>query len=185
MKNISLPAFVMLMALFVSCGNKSQTEPQQSIKSLDVILDEIALSNKLNSIDLTKVQRLTQMEYDSLQLAAIEGLQGYDINDLTMGNILFENENGKILTIRVITDGEITEYLLSYDKDGLLQDNLLVAYEDMVEYYSEVSSKINSNKIMVQTVNFTYEDESGNPFETSDTAVVNYQITNNLMFINE
>jgi len=184
MKKIFLSSLIVPVALLVSCGNKS-TIDQSSIKNLDVVFDEIALSNKLNSIDLTKVARLSQMQYDSLQLVHVEGLQGYDINDLTMGNVLFENQNGKILTIRVITDGEVTEYLLSYDKEGCLQDNLLVAYEDMVEYYSEVTSRINSNKIMVQTVNFSYDGDSGNTLEKADTAITNYQITSELRIVTE
>ncbi|MBB4037514.1 hypothetical protein GGR21_003431 [Dysgonomonas hofstadii] len=174
-----------LSLMLFSCGSNQAKEQQSQVKNLDIQLDEVALSSKLNTIDLTKVERLTQIQYDTLQLAKVEGLQGYDIADLTMGRVLLSNENGRILTIQVVTDGEITEYLLSYDKNGVLQGNLLVAYEDMVEYYSEVTSRINSNKIMVQTVNFTYGDETGNTLEKADTAVISYQITKDLKIVTD
>ena len=61
--------------------------------------------------------------------------------------------------------------------------HLLVAYEDMVEYYSEVSSKINSKEIIVQTINFTYSDNDDDQVEKSDTAFVKYQITPEFKFI--
>mgnify|MGYP001126622575 CR=1 FL=1 len=176
MKTVFIISLSTICLSFFSCGNK-QPNNQPVIDQLDVELNEIDLSNILNSIDLTKVQRMTQAEYDTLQLKQVEGLQGYDINDLTMGSTLFSNDKGKIVTVHVVTDGEVTQYLLSYDKDGKLLDNLLVAYEDMVEYYSEVSSHINSNKIKVQTVNFTYGDESGNDVQTADTAINSYRIT--------
>jgi hypothetical protein len=150
-----------------------------------VELSEILLSSKIDSIDLTSITRLTQKEYNDLQLFNVKGLGGYGISDLSMGHILFSNENGRILTIHVITDGEITEYLLSYDKNGVLQDNLLVAYEDMVEYYSEISSKINSKEIVVQTVSFTYGNDEDELFEKSDTAFVKYQITPEFKFVTD
>ena len=100
-----------------------------------------------------------------------------------MGRILLSNETGRIITIQVISDGEIMEYLVSYNSSGQLVDNMLVAYEDMVEYYSEVSSTIQSNNIIVQTVNFTYTDEQGDPIEDSDTTVAKYQISPEFKFI--
>ncbi len=53
----------------------------------------------------------------------------------------------------------------------------------MVEYYSEVSSKINSKEIIVQTINFTYSDSDDDQVEKSDTAFVKYQITPEFKFI--
>lgn len=185
MNTVFIFCLMALSYVFFSCGNKQVNEQPSRIKDLNIELDKIALSNKLNTIDLTKIERLSKIQYDSLQLSKVEGLQGYDLADLTMGRVLLANENGKILTILVITDGEVTEYLLSYDNSGNLLGNLLVAYEDMVEYYSEVTSCINSNKIMVQTVNFTYGDESGNVVEKSDTAVTNYQITADLRIVTD
>lgn len=185
MKKVNLFSFILLSVLLFSCGNKQVKDAQPQLSSLNIELQETALSTKLKDIDLTRLPRLTPEEYDRMQLARVKNLEGYDLSDLTMGEILFANEQGKILTIKVITDGEITEYLLSYDKNGNLLDNLLVAYEDMVEYYSEVSSKINSNKIIVQTVNFTYGDEDGSNAEKSDTAFTNYQITPELRIVND
>ena len=185
MKTLFISGFMAFSLILFSCGGNQAKEQESQVKKLNVELSELALSSKLNTIDLTKVERLTQIQYDSLQLAKVEGLEGYDIADLTMGRVLLSNENGKIMTIQVVTDGEITEYLLSYNKEGDLLGNLLVAYEDMVEYYSEVTSRINSNKIIVQTVNFTYGDETGNTLQKTDTSVANYQITADLKIITD
>ncbi|MDR2951049.1 MAG: hypothetical protein ACK5KL_02310 [Dysgonomonas sp.] len=174
---------LILFTTFVSCQSKQENNLKAQLGTLNVELTETFLSSKADSIDLTDVLRLTQKEYDDLQLSKVKGLEGYELSDLTMGQVLLDNANGTILTIQIITDGEITEYLLSYDKDGNLVDNLIVAYEDMVEYYSEISSKINSDLITVQTVNFTYGDEDGNQTEASDTAIAKYQITPEFKFV--
>lgn len=178
--------------MFISCQNKQEnigvntlslsTIPSQ-IKSLDVVLNDTTLGNNFENIDFDRLPKLSMTLYDSLKLAMVDDLQGYDTTYLSMGRILLENENGRIITIQVITGGEITEHLLSYDKHGNLVDNLIVAYEDMVEYYSEVSSKINSNRITVQTVNFTYDEADGEPVELSDTIIKRYQITPEFRFV--
>lgn len=180
MKKIYLFSIIFTIILF-SCQNK---QGQQSrLESLHIELEKTTLSNKADDIDLMKISRLTQVQYDSLQLDKVKELQGYDISDLTMGEILLNNDFGKMLTVQIITDGEITELLLSYDKDGNLVDNLIVAYEDLVEYYKEVSSSINSDKITVQTINYNYFDVGNNTIETADTIVTNYEITPELKFI--
>jgi len=183
MKKIYLFCFILLV-IFLSCQNKQkEIEPPARLDSLHIRLEETTLSNKAESIDLMTISRLSQSRYDSLQLAKVKELEGYDIADLTMGKILLSNDNGKMLTVQVITDGEITELLLSYDKDGNLVDNLIVAYEDMVEYYSQITSSINSDSITVQTINYIYSDSEDNTQETSDTIITKYKITPEFRFI--
>lgn len=172
-----------LLVICISCQNKPKNLVQPDLSSLDINIDETVLSYKLDSTDLNLLPRLTQLQYDSLQLNLVTDLKGYDLGDLSMGRVLLASENGKIITIQIITGGEVSEYLLSYDRNGTLTDNLLVAYEDMVEYYSQISSNIKANKITVQTINYTYEDESGNPIEKSDTALMAYEITPDLKFV--
>lgn len=180
MKKIYFFSIILAIILF-SCQNK---QGQQSrLEPLHIELEKITLSNKADDIDLMKISRLTQIQYDSLQLDKVKELQGYDISDLTMGKMLLNNDSGKMLTVQIITDGEITELLLSYDKNGNLVDNLIVAYEDLVEYYKEVTSLINTDKITVQTINYNYFDVGNNTIETSDTIVTNYAITPDLKFI--
>lgn len=184
MKKIYLFIGIILTIILFSCQNKQEKQGQiSSLESLDAKIEETTLSNKVEDIDLMKISRLTQSQYDSLQLSKVKELQGYDIADLTMGRILLNNDFGKMVTVQIITDGEITELLLSYDKNGNLVDNLIVAYEDLVEYYKEVTSSINSNKITVQTINFNYYDVGSNTIETADTIRTNYQITPELRFI--
>lgn len=180
MKKIYLFSIILTILLF-SCQNKQGQ--QARFDSLDIKLEKATLSNKADDIDLMKISRLTQAQYDSLQLGKVKELHGYDIADLTMGKVLLNNVFGKMLTVQIITDGEITELLLSYDKDGKLVDNLIVAYEDLVEYYKEVTSSINSDKITVQTINYNYFDVGNNTIETADTIVTNYEITPELKFI--
>ncbi len=155
------------------------------LNPLRIDLADISLKGNFNSIDITKIKRLTQSEYDQLQLAKVESLEGYGCNDLSTGQTLLKNENGKIITIQIISDGEVSEYLLSYDRNGNLVDNLIVAYEDMVEYYSEVSSRINANEITVQTINYTYDEMDEDTDGRADTAVVRYKITPEFKFIND
>lgn len=182
MKKIYLFSFILFTTL-VSCQNKEGKVLQAQLDTLSINLSEISLSSRVDSIDLTKVSRLTRKEYNDLQLFKVKGLGGYEVSDLSIGHVLLSNDNGKILTVQVITDGEITEFLLSYDKNGDLQDDLLVAYEDMVEYYSEISSKIKSKEIVVQTINFTYGSDEDEQSEKSDTALVKYQITPDFKFV--
>lgn len=174
--------------LFLSCRNKPQPVENmisEQLETLDVQLNNIMLGSNFDRIDFDNLPRLTLNDYKSLQLAKVKGLEGYDTAYLSFGRVLVENEKGRIITIQVITDGEISEYLVSYDKEGRLVDNMIVAYEDMVEYYSRVSSSITSDKITVQTVNYTYSDSEGNPTETSDTATVSYRITPDFRFISD
>lgn len=175
---------IILTIILLSCQNRQEKQGQTpNLESLDIKLEETTLSNNAGDIDLMKISRLTQSQYDSLQLNKVKELQGYDIADLTMGKILLDNDFGKMVTVQIITDGEITELLLSYDKNGNLVDNLIVAYEDLVEYYKEVTSSINSDKITVQTINFNYYDIGNNTIETADTTRTSYQITPELKFI--
>lgn len=175
--------FTTILLLSNSCQNRHNDNTFNKIQQLDLHLDETELSNEQANIDFGTIPRLSQAEYDSLQLKSIEDLTGYDSQDLSMGHILFDSEDGRIITIRIITEGELTEYLLSYDKDGNLTDKLLVAYEDLVEYYSQVSTKIKSNQITIQTVNYIYNEEDSEDTISTDTIIASYQITPDLKFI--
>lgn len=175
--------FTTILLLSNSCQNRHNDNTSSQIKQLDLHLDETDLGNRQDSIDFTGIPRLSQAEYDSLQLKSIEDLTGYDSQDLSMGHILFDSEEGRIITIHIITEGELTEYLLSYDKEGNLTDKLLVAYEDLVEYYSQVSTKIKSNQITIQTINYTYSEDDNDDSTSIDTIISSYQITPDLKFV--
>ncbi|MBK5722338.1 hypothetical protein JGH11_15795 [Dysgonomonas sp. Marseille-P4677] len=184
MKKIFLFSFT-LTVIFISCQNKQSNSFvfNNRLDSIHISINDTMLSNNFGNIDFERLPRLTMAEYKNLQLDKVTGLQGYDTTYLSMGRTLLLNDNGKIITIQVITDGEIAEYLISYDKSGNLMDNLIVAYEDMVEYYSRISTQISSDQITVQTINFSYSDKDDNPIESSDTAITKYQITPEYKFI--
>jgi hypothetical protein len=187
MKKICFFSSVFII-IFISCQPKTGNNTVRStipahLTDLNVVIIDTALGNDFENIDFDNLPRMTKALYDSLQISKIAYLQNYDATYLSMGRILLSNENGRIITIQVISDGEIMEYLVSYDSSGRLIDNMLVAYEDMVEYDSEISSTIQSNNITVQTVNFTYTDEDGDQTEFSDTTFTKYRITTELKFI--
>lgn len=180
--------FFLFFLISTSCQKKKETELivypiHAEINPLRIDPTVSRIDSQFADVDITTIARLTKADYDALQLSKVKALEGYDYNDLSSGRTILSDENGKLLIVQVITDGEVAEFLLSYDKDGKLVDNLMVAYEDMVEYYREVSSKIDTNKITVQTVDFTYEDENGNPVELSDTSILKYQITPEFQFL--
>ena len=172
-----------ILILSISCRNNKQDNNNPTQMHLNVELNETNLGNKADSIDFSSISRLTQAQYDSMQIRNIEDINVYEPKDFSMGRILFNEKNGKLLTVQIITEGEITEYLLSYNNEGKLMDNLLVAYEDLVEYYSQISTTIKSNEIAVQTITFNYEDADENSSESADTVIVNYQITPDLKFV--
>ncbi len=180
MKKIYFSA-ILISILTISCQTKSGDK--NTAEELHVELNEDKLNVKPDSPNFKEPPHLSIAQYDSLQINKIKDLKDYDISYLSMGRTLLSNENGKIITIQVITDGEITEYLLSYDRNGNLVDNLIVAYEDMVEYYSQITSQINSNKVIIQTVNFSYENLKGEEVEFSDTSTISYSISPELKFI--
>lgn len=171
--------------IFISCQNKKSSDFafNTELDSINVSLNDSALGSNFQSVDFENLPRLTMAEYDSLQLQKVTGLEGYDTTYLSLGKTLLVNNSGKIITIQVITDGEISEYLISYDKDGNIKDNLIVAYEDMVEYYSQTSSKINADQITVQAINFNYSDKDDNALESSDTLISKYKITPDFKFV--
>lgn len=185
MKSIYL--FLILFSVFsfslFSCLNKKDNNAQLLINELHIELDETKLSNSFEKVDMMALPRLTQDEYNNLQLGDVQELQGYDTAYLCMGKSLLDSAIGKIITVKVITDGEITEVLLSYDKNGKLIDNLIVAYEDMVEYYCRVSSLIVSDQITIQTINYNYADEDSKIEESCDTTIKKYTISPEFRFL--
>ncbi|MDR2953857.1 MAG: hypothetical protein LBV43_02110 [Prevotella sp.] len=190
MKNIS---YILLTLLFLSCQNRQENKMGHNIEDIPTIRTEDTLSfytastllDNGEEIDLMKVPRLTRFEYYKMQLNKVPELKGYNTNYLSKGKTLSDNENGKLITVSIISDGEITEFLLSYDKDGKLIDNMIVAYEDMVEYYSQKSYNITVDIITLREVKFSYMDIKGSYYETSDTTYVSYKISPDLRFIKE
>ena len=152
MKKTYFFSFIFI-TIFISCQPKSENIVRSTIPThlndLDVVIIDTTLGNNFENIDFDNLPRMTRALYDSLQISKIAYLQNYDTTYLSMGRILLSNENGRIITIQIISDGEIMEYLVSYNSRGQLVDNMLVAYEDMVEYYSQVSSNIQANNIVV------------------------------------
>lgn len=188
MKQICIYSLLFLI-LSVSCQNSQQGTivPVAQVQANDLATSDIQevveiKSSKryiyTDSIDYMKFPRISSKEYNELQLSKVKEISEYDISYIAKGDVVLSNEKGKIISIYIVTGGEISEYLISYNSKGDLVDSVLVAYEDFVEYYSQVSSFIDKSGLVIQTVNFNYEEEE----ETSDTLTIKYELTNELRF---
>ena len=190
---------------FLSCAKQNKKEVAEAISNVeqkDTIIgcidkgqrididtnaqinlpDSIFFDNKFEDLDVegsaASALTINQDTYDKLQLSNIEAFAYYSKDNFIVNKTLYEGENGKIISIYVITGGEVMEYLFSYDKDGKLKDSLLVAYTDNVEYFSTITSKLKSGKmIAVETINFSYDEAN-----TTDTITTWYNITPELKF---
>lgn len=175
--------FYSILLISPSCQNRQNEYNQPQIQLPDLRLEETTTGDKSDTINISRLPKLSQQEYDSLQIKDIEDFIGYDSQDLTMGQVLIDNEEGKVISIHIITEGELTEFLLSYDRHGNLKDKLLVAYEDLVENYSQISSTIKSGIITVQTINYIYDETDSLATETADTIFTTYEISSQLEFV--
>lgn len=175
--------FSTILLISPSCLNKPSEYKQTQTQLPDLWLEETTLSNRVDSSTLSILPRLSQQEYDDLQISSIEDLTGYDSQDLSMGKILIDSEDGKVISVHIATEGELTEYLLSYDKDGMIKSKLLVAYEDLVENYCQISSTIKSGTITIQTINYTYSESDSLENDIADTITTYYHISPEFEFV--
>lgn len=181
MKQIAISVMVLLcLFTIISCGNK--TKNNESNKNLDTIesysihIPELHIDNNWNKLDNAETQ-LTKAEYDDLKLGQLSFMGSFGELQYERGDILIDDNSKKLLTIKAISSGEISEYLLGYI-DNMITDSLLVAYEDNVEYFSVTSSIIKADTITVTTINFEYNGMD----EVADTIVSSYRITPELKF---
>ena len=128
-----------------------------------------------NKLDDSNV--LSEEEYDSLKLGSLSFIGSYGDLQYEIGKRIIDQEDRKLLTIKAIASGEISEYLLGYI-DNDITDSLLVAYEDNVEYYSQTSSTISHDTITVVTIDHDYSGME----DVADTIVSQYIISPELRF---
>lgn len=173
---------ILVLAFFLfSCQfNRSSKEEQSKVG----FLKDITFNLDKDSVNYDAMPRLTKEEFDSLQIKKIQYLENTDIAYLSMGEVLYSGDKGKIITLWVLSEGETIEYLLSYNKEGNLLDNAMVAYEDIVEYYSKTYSQIKSDQLTITTITFSYEGVD-DVVEKSDTSVVKYRITPDFKFLKD
>lgn len=172
-----------LLLVITSCGSKtkqnnieSSIDASNAIENTSVHISEIHFDNNWNKLDNQSAQ-LSKSEYESLKLADLSFMENFGDLQYEKGETLVDEENRKLLTIKTISSGEISEYLLGYINNSIT-DSLLVAYEDNVEYYSTTSSVIKDDTITVTTINFDYNGID----EVADTITNKYRITPHLLF---
>lgn len=169
--------------------NKEKIDTTSNIDVLRVQKDDIESNQENfeenlidNHVDIIFIQgwdsigsivSLSPNHYDSLQLRKITHLP-YTLNDKFSYRIVSNTNNQRLLVLKLDIESEIYQYLLAYNKDGILISDLLVSYEDFVEYFSTISSIIKDDIIEVKTISM--EDEK------SDTIINSYKIMPNLTF---
>ena len=182
-KNFILLAFLFsTLVIISSCGKKKQSENSNTAATgtittnVELNIEHAQFDNNWN-VQYDENKNLSKEEFDNMKLGTLSFMPVFGDVDFQIGQILFSTEKEKLLTVKAIASGEISEYLLSYI-NGNITDSLLVAYEDNVEYYSETSSKIENNRVTVTTVN---RDSSGDE-ESLDSISTIYEISPKLTF---
>lgn len=186
--------FFITVLLFACRNNKVEQETIESNVNKDTIVKIDTTENSIkqkpsvndiyiefdyniDSIYNSKAPRMTQKEFNNLQLGSLKHFP-YTYDLLSKDQSIYENQNGKIVTVEAYTGGERAKYLLSYNRDNKLLDFLLVSYEDYVEYFSRTSSMIKNGEIIVTEINYTDDSIEGK----SDTVIDKYKISPELKF---
>lgn len=175
--------YICLLAIFLlpSCNGCKRKQTPESDNKEQKTEFSINISNITFGDNWSKLGQenhiLSQAEYDSLKLGTLSFIPPYGDLQYELGGVLINEDNKKLLTVKSVASGEISEYLLGYINNNIT-DSLLVAYEDNVEYYSATSSTIEGNTINVRTINWDYSGAK----EIADTIITEYQITPELTF---
>lgn len=171
-----------LAIAFVSCNSssdKSKETTDPSITEINPIDTLNILLGDFEKITFVDSDTLTDAIRKKLQIEEIEELLGYSNRYLYKGKTIAENKNGSIVSLYMHSEGEASEYLISYDTNGKFISDIVVGYDDWVEGYSKTSSKIVNGKLTIETVNFDYSEE----VEKADTILEHYKISPDLTFI--
>lgn len=174
---------LLAVLLLPSCnGCKKQTTPSTEVntdkkaeESSAIEIDETIFDDNWNKINDKNV--LSKQAYDELKLGTLSFIGSYGDLQYEIGNTLIDQDNKKLLTVKCVASGEISEYLLGYINNNIT-DSLLIAYEDNVEYFSKTFSVIKHNQITTTTINWDYAGME----EIADTIISKYIITPELTF---
>lgn len=175
--------FISIALISISCGGGKAKENSSDSKEgsvateyTNVELSEKHFGDNWNQLESSQTM-LTKEEYDALNLGALSFIPEFGELQYEIGSTLIDEPTRKLLTVKTIASGEISEYLLGYINNNVT-DSLLISYEDNVEYFSEISSVLNGNKITVTTIDFDYSGEA----EIADTIRTSYIISKELTF---
>lgn len=181
---VILIAILSLTLAMLSCGGKTKTMDSSANEKEETIVVEFAniefaemhFGDNWNHLENSEKQ-LTEEEYNALNLGKLTFIPDFGELQYEIGATLIDEPTRKLLTVKAVSSGEISEYLLGYVND-VITDSLLVAYEDNVEYFSSTSAILEGNKITVTTIDFDYSGTE----EVSDTISTSYIISKELIF---
>ena len=128
---------ITISIIVVACGKKKTSDSNEKEGSVEnTAITEIQNSDFDNNWNIAYDPKinLSKETFDSLRLNTLTFLPPFEDLDFQIGKIILDTENKKLLSIKAIASGEISEYLLGYI-DNNITDSLLIAYEDNVEYF--------------------------------------------------
>lgn len=178
-------ALLSLMMTMISCGGKTKTSDNSTnenkentaiVEFANIDFSETHFGDNWNHLE-NSVKQLTKEEYKALNLDKLSFIPDFGELQYEIGSNLIDEPARKLLTVKAVSSGEISEYLLGY-VNNTITDSLLVAYEDNVEYFSNTSAVLEGNKITVTTIDFDYSGTE----EVSDTIKTSYIISKELTF---
>lgn len=161
------------MLFTFSCKEKSKQE------TIILNLEKKFTNNWSDPLYHTQ-QKINEEEYNDLQLETLKFVPAFANSDFIADTLLLDTLGQKIIALRIINSGEILEYLLTY-KDNKLVDNLLVSYEDNVEYYEQISSILKNDSIITSIIR--WEDDFSTSIDQADTVKIRYHLTPTLHFL--
>lgn len=167
-----------LIVLLAACRQttKEGQETSNSVDSLNNKKEAVSFSVP-DSIDMAKLSKIDFDQYESLQLDSV--VRNFDELDVYLG-MSYPLESGKLQTVWAISSGEASIYLVSY-RDNAMIDYATVAYSDWVEYYSSTTSILMNNELVVQTLEYNYDESED--VERNDTLISQYKISPDLKFV--
>ena len=170
---ISISLLGCLILIFLSSCKKDK----EKISTLTIHKE---VKNNWDNLPSLVAQKMDISLYDSLNLNNLNFIPPYEYADFVI-DILSSNDSleSRIGILTVINSGEILSYLMTYHQNVLV-DDLMVYYEDNVEYYQHITSTINNDSICITSV--TWKDDFDNYRNNSDTTIENYLLTPTLQF---
>lgn len=184
----SLCVVAVLLLSCISCKEKVQQIEETKNNKYSINLEEQLIGNNWNEDNQLTTDYIDEVVYDSLKLGKLPFIPPFGEMDFQIGKVLVDTLDYKMFTLRLISSGEISEYLLTYEK-GEPIDFLMVAYEDNVEYFSTTKTFLKGDSLLVETITFLGDDTDAKDetelyanTNSSDTLFSHYLITPDFRF---
>lgn len=162
--NKSLCLVAILFIACVSCKEKSKQADKAINNDYSINLTEQVIGNNWNGDELI-AEYLSEAVYDSLKLGKLPFIPPFGEMDFQIGKVFVDTLGYKMLTLRLVSSGEISEYLLTYE-NGEPIDFLMVAYEDNVEYFSTTKTFLKGDSLLVETITYSGDDTDADKDES-------------------